>query len=99
MAKQKQVPFEDIQELEKLQIKMENLRNEIKAKTNDLFLKFDDSVHAHEIEEDENGNHWIKLELIDNRRRLTEKEIVFKAAAVSAIDFKLTRQKTKPKAV
>ena len=93
----KKIPFELIAELEMLRAKAQELYNEYDNKALELFEKYGESQHSHEMEQDDNGCKYIRLSIIDNNRKLKEGESVVGVSVIKPIVIEIKRLKREPK--
>jgi hypothetical protein len=93
----KSIAFERIQEIEDLKNQAAEIYERIDNIAQELYRKHGETESSFEIEEDESGNHWIRLKIVDNIKRLKEGLTLFKPAIFKPIDIEIRRLKNKPK--
>jgi hypothetical protein len=98
MTKKKSTaPFEKFLEVEKIKGKINALYDSLNEITSELHKDYGDESFFWEIEEDENGCKFAKLEIVDNIKKLELNGYVHSNNYIKPVSLEVKRTKTAPK--
>lgn len=91
------IKIETALKIQQLKIEAEEAYQKYHDEVNKVFEREGDSSHSFPIEEDEDRNKFIRLQLIDNEKKLAAGESIVGISMVRPVGVKISLLKNKPK--